>query len=163
MRTNKNIFITILLLFSTCFSCLALTPSTSESQNLIVWLKSGEKVRYNLEESPKTTFTQTSIVIETNSIKVDYSLNQVIKYTYEKTTTDVKSSKMDEMIVSQEGNNLIFNNLKKGSTIQIYSLDGTLLETKNSNTNSTIISLSNYPNNVYLVKINNTTYKIIKQ
>ena len=135
-----------------------------QAQQLVIWLKSGEKIVYNLEENPKTSFSSTDVIISTNTITVNYPSEQVLKYTYDMSSTSVDKIEKNELVVSKNGNTIIFENLQQGGSIQIYSLDGTLLSsTKITDGKSTTVSLESYPSGIYLIKVNDSTYKILKQ
>ena len=137
----------------------------AQTQRLVVWLKNGEKVLFDLEEYPKTMFSGTNIVIETTNMTVTYPLPQVLRYTYEGNSSGVeivKSSK--EIHVLQKGDELSFKNLRNGSIIQLFSTEGILLESWTVKDNLIMtISLANRPTGVYIVKTNGATYKMMKR
>ena len=75
----------MLLLLSTLTSW-----ADDETQRLVVWQKSGQKVYINLTEEPETTFEGGNLVIRTSRTTVSYPLTNVLRYTYEGgTITDV--------------------------------------------------------------------------
>ena len=135
------------------------------SQQLVVWMKNGEKVYYNLKEYPKTTFSGSNVVITTNTMEVAYPLEQVLRYTYENLASDIEALLTDkEVYVSREGDVITFQNLHSAQPIQVFSIDGKLLETHSVNDKqSTSLSLNAYPTGVYIVKVNGTTYKMMKR
>ena len=59
---------------------------------------------------------------------------------------------------------LVVSQLPKGANVCIYSLDGKLVGQLTAAYNGTFrISLATLPQGVYLVKADNTTYKIMKR
>ena len=157
----KHLFscIVVLLLFIAICNDLC-----AQSQRLVVWMKSGEKVYYQLEERPKTTFSEGNIVITTNTIEAIYPLEQVLRYTYENVSSDISSLPIDNMRVTQQGNVFTMENMKPETVVHLYSIDGKLLERfKVNSTNAISISLETYPSGVYIIKANGVTYKMMKR
>ena len=61
-------------------------------------------------------------------------------------------------------NTLVLSGLKSGTSAQVFSTDGRMVQTLTANYNGTFrLSLSSLPTGVYVVKVNDTTYKILKQ
>lgn len=138
--------------------------ANAQTQRLVVWMKNGERVLYDLEEQPKTTFTGAELVITTNSISTSYPLTQVLRYTYEQSANSVKSVKEGDVRILQRGDDLIFENLKADAVIKVYSLDGVLLDTNKAvGEKQTTVSLARYLTGVYLIKVGNVTYKMLKR
>lgn len=136
----------------------------AQTQRLVVWMKNGERVLYDLEEQPKTTFANTDLIITTSSVSASYPLSQVLRYTYELSASGVESVKENDIRISQKGNDLVFEHLKSGADIRVYSLDGVLLDTKRAvGEQLTTVSLNDNPAGVYLIKVGNTTYKMVKR
>lgn len=157
---NKQIlkFAFLLLLFGS--GCIV----NAEAQKLVVWMKSGEKVLYDLEEQPKTTFANAELTITTSSVSVSYPLSQVLRYTYDLSTSGIGNVDKGFLRISQKENDLIFENLKPNTSIMIYSLDGVLMATEPTvDGNATRISLAGYPTGVYLVKAGEVTHKFVKR
>lgn len=157
------------ILFRTSFALLFMLVgngiSCAQTQRLVVWQKNGEKVYYDLEERPKTTFGEGCIVITTTSMSITYPLEQVLRYTYELQSTGVESTENAKPIrVSQQGNDLVIENLRQGTPVQIFSTDGKLLATQTvADERPLTISLATYPSGVYIVKANDVTYKMMKR
>lgn len=137
----------------------------AQSQRLVVWLKSGEKIYYELEENPKTTFEGTDIVITTSNLSVNYPLKDVFRYTYELQVSGIENANKTKPVhISQKDNNLVFDNLKSGTQIQLFATDGKLLKSMAADGRQTIaISLDLYPSGVYIVKAGSVTYKMMKR
>lgn len=138
--------------------------AVAQTQRLVVWMKSGERVLYDLQELPRTTFANENLIIATSTVSASYPLSQVLRYTYELSASDIKSIKENDVCVSQKGSDLIFENLESDAVIRVYSLDGTLLDTEKSvSEQKTTVSLAGQPTGVYLIKVGIITYKILKQ
>ncbi len=144
---------------------LGSTIMHAQTDRLIVWHKDGQKTYYDLEEKPKTTFVGTDIVITTSTMTINYPLEQVLRYTYELQPSGIENINMSKPVrVSQRGDNIVFENLKKGTRILLFSTDGKQLASQNADGSKSItISLGNRPAGVYIVKANNITYKMMKR
>ena len=157
---HKFIHTLFVLLFTMNGSNLA----NAQTQQLVVWMDNGDKVLFDLEERPKTIFVANEIVITTDNISVKYPLSKVMRYTYVVSPTSISNTQDEEIKISQRSNVLTFENLKQNTVINVYALDGTLLDTKNASHEKPVnISLANFPKGVYLIKVGETTYKIMKR
>ena len=137
--------------------------SIVNAQTLVVWMKSGEKVLYDLEEQPKTVFEGTELLIMTNNVTINYPLSQVLRYTYDLSTNGIGNVDADYLRISQKGDDLVIENLKSDTNIVVYSLDGVLMAAKPSIDGKVAkISLTGYPTGVYLIKIGEVTHKFVK-
>lgn len=148
-------------------SCLCLSSAWADTpQRLVVWQKNGEKVYFNLTEEPETTFEDGKLVITTSKTTVYYQLANVLRYTYEGDITDVINSPLSPGRVhfKQGKDQMAFEGLAEGTKIEIYNLDGRLLQTMTARkAQQTTISLANRPNGTYLVKVGDVTYKFLKR
>ena len=136
------------------------------TQQLVVWQKSGEKVYFDLKEEPETTFENGMLVIKTNTTTVYYQLANVLRYTYEGTMTAIDGPKLKpgEVRFMQGSDQMAFDGLPDGTTLEVYSLDGKKLFTKQSlGGQRTVLSLASHPAGTYIVKVGDATYKFIKR
>lgn len=153
-----------LLVFILLLSPLSMAIAEDADSKLVVWKSDGSKVTYTLSEQPKTTFTSEGVVITTSTVSVAYPLAQIVKYTYEGITSGIESVKNDGgELVSQDGYNFRFSNLKEDTLVQIYSVNGSLISTYKSEGKQITISLGDHANGVYIIKVGGTSYKVIKR
>ena len=159
MKTKLTL--TLLLLFCAGLTMQAQTPK----QQLVVWQKNGDKVRFDLAELPETTFTNGQLVVTTSKTTVYYQLENILRYTYEgvKTAIDLMPNERS-VVVSRDGDAVTFENLKAGTTVSIYAANGTLVEQLTAAEGQPLrCSVSSHPNGVYLVKAGSQTIKLLKQ
>ena len=136
------------------------------TQRLVVWQKSGEKVYFELAEEPETTFEDGKLVITTTKTTVFYQLQNVLRYTYEGPMTGIDSPKLKpgEVIFRQGEDRMAFEGLPDGLKLEVYSLDGKLLNTQTAQRGQqTVVSLAVYPTGTYIVKAGDATYKFLKR
>lgn len=133
------------------------------AQTLVVWQKNGQKAYYSLDEKPKTTFTATDLVITTHMLTINYPLSNILRYTYESSTgiDDIRDNQ--GFCISEDGTEVILRNVKKGIAVSVYSVDGKLVEQKQSSGEAVMtVSLRQHPLGVYVVKHDDVSYKIVK-
>ena len=138
----------------------------STTPRLIVWKANGSKVYYELNDMPETTFENGNLVIKTKNASVSYPLTEVLRYTYDGLSTKGVSEarSVNKALVKREPNTVTLANLKKGTEVQLFNSEGTLLDTKVSNgKDHVVVSVAPYPCGVYLVKYESQTLKLIKQ
>ena len=142
------------------------TPQTTSGPRLVVWLKSGEKVVYELAESPKTTFAGKQLVIRTVKTTATYERKDVLRYTYENAVylgIDLQPGER-RVQMNREGDQITFRGLQAGSTASVYAVNGTLIEQRKVVDGQPLtISLQNRPHGVYIVKAGTETIKVMKQ
>ncbi len=137
-----------------------------DGQRLIVWLKSGDKVSYDLADVPVTTFSGSKLIIQTNKVTIPYERKDVLRYTYE----DIEETGIDlspgerRVEINREGDEIIFRGLQVGGIASIYAINGILIEQRKVTDNLPLtISLKNRPNGVYIVKAGTETIKVMKR
>lgn len=140
-------------------------PSTG-GPTLIVWLKSGEKVSYELADAPVTSFSDGKLIISTNKATISYERKNVLRYTFENVVTKGVELMPGErrVEINREGDVITFRGLPVGSFARVYSVNGMLIEQRRvSDTQPQTISLQNRPNGVYIVKAGTETIKLMKR
>ena len=134
-------------------------------RSLVVWAKDGTRVAYALAEKPKITFTETDLVIKSKGIEVNYPLGNMLRFTYDSSApTAITDLKTDKGNFKFEGNSLLFPSLKANGNVSVYSADGSLVMKKTVRKDGEfVLSVSGLNAGVYMVKVNNVTYKISKK
>lgn len=146
---------------------IATLSSLADSQRLVVWQKSGQKVYFDLTEEPETTFEDGNLVIRTSRTTVSYPLTNVLRYTYEGgTITDVGDVKMrpGEVRFLQNAEQMAFDGLQDGTILEVYTLDGVKIKkVKAQGGQRTVVSLADQAAGTYIVKAGEATYKFMKR
>ena len=136
------------------------------TQQLVVWQKNGEKVYIDLSEIPETTFKGDQLVIRGSKTSVQYPLSNILRYTYENvSSTGIELQPSERMVsISKNGDSVTLRNLREGSTVTLYSSNGTLLEQRTiNNAQPLTFSIAQRPAGVYIVKAGSETIKLMKQ
>jgi hypothetical protein len=159
---KRNLFGMRLLLLSVF--CLFVSTVMAEDQVLKVWLADGQVMSTNLNEEPRTTYNDGNLVITTTKTTISYPLEQVKRYTYASASSGITSPKSAEATFSADGETLTFKGLKTGTSIMLYNVAGQLLRKVTPTTEGhAAVSVSKLPTGVYVVKMNDATYKITKR
>lgn len=140
--------------------------SVISDQKLVVLLKTGEQIYFNLDEKPVTTFGSGTLILTTDHSVVTYNLTNVVRYTYEGTMVALSPMRVKQGNIrySQGKDSIQFEGLPEGERIEIYSSDGELLSVQESESDKpSTISFSGMPSGDYFVKLNDATYKFQKQ
>lgn len=124
---------------------LACTQVAYSANKVNVHLRTGDIISYDFQRQPKVTYNEGNIVITSLDTKVEYPLLNVTNFTFTLDATEVTSTK----VTSTEAGNT-----------QIYDVSGILLETIPQ---GKPIDTAGWSNGVYIIKNNNTTYKITKR
>ena len=144
------------------------TPDTpaGSGPKLVVWLKSGDKVVYELADVPVTTFSGSQLIIRTNKVTIPYERRDVLRYTFEDVVTKGIELMPGErrVEINREGDEITFRGLQAGNTASIYAVNGTLIEQRRVTDSLPLtLSLKNRPNGVYIVKAGTETIKVMKR
>ncbi len=142
-----------------------LTVANAEvTTDLIVCAKDGTKTKYALTEKPVITFSKTDLIVSTKSVNVSYSLENFSHFTYENRNITSVENILGPSSFNFSGDNLLFTNLSIDTSVSVYNLDGVLLISKLLAKNKNYaISLSDLCSGAYVVKVNKSTYKIVKR
>ena len=159
---KRNLFCMRLLLLSV----LSLFSSTVKAEDMVlqVWLADGQILSINLSEEPRTTYNDGNLVITTTKTAISYPLEKVKRYTYASASNGISSPNVVKATFSADGETLTFNGLKTGTSIMLYNVAGQLLRKVAPTTEGrAAVSVSQLPTGVYVVKMNDVTYKITKR
>lgn len=149
--------LSLLILFAFTLSAMA------DDMILQIWLSDGNVVNIDLNEQPVTRYVDGNLIITTTKTTISYPLEKVAKYTYV-SAEGIASINVMRSIISKDGESLTFSGLKQGTEIAVYSSSGQMMrKTKSGPHAKTIVSVSDLPTGVYLVKVDAITYKITKR
>jgi hypothetical protein len=155
-------------ILSLLFAFAVTSVWAADKQNtLIVLTKNNVMHQFVLADKPKVTFegNQLKVTCEKASASASFNLSDIIRFTYEcKNASGIDELTVDPAEISMEGGTLVISQMKANSTVNVYSMDGKLVRQLTAQRAGTYrLSLSSFPAGVYLVKADNTTFKITKQ
>ena len=136
-----------------------------ETQRLVVWQKSGEKVYYELADLPETTFEDGLLIISTLHTSVQYQLENIVRYTYEGVRTGFDLMPNEHAVsISREGDGVVYRGLKDGTTVGVYGSNGMLIQCLTAHEGQPlVVSVGQRPAGVYIVKCGSETIKLLRK
>jgi len=156
----------MLFLFAILLAMPVVANAQTDTQRLVVWLKSGQKVYHDLNDEPETTFSDGRLWLETDKVSVSYPLTDVLRYTFEGKLgpTSITKIRPGELSFSQGDDMMKFEGLAEGTRLELYSVDGKLLGVQQVRAGEpSIVSLKGMPSGTYIVKVGEATYKFQKR
>ena len=157
-------FLTMTKVLLLAVLCLCSSAIKADDMVLQVWLADGQTMSINLNEEPRTTYSDGNLVIMTTKTTVTFPLEKVKKFTYRDASNGISQPNVVKAAFSADGETLSFSDLKSGTTILLYNVAGQLLRSVTPDSgNRAVVSVSQLPTGVYVVKMNDATYKITKR
>ena len=155
-------------ILSLLFAFAVTSVWAADKQNtLIVLTKNNVMHQFVLADKPKVTFegNQLKVTCEKASASASFNLSDIIRFTYEgKDAAGIDELTVDPAEISMEGGTLVISQMKANSTVNVYSMDGKLVRQLKPHRSGTYrLNLSELPSGLYIVKADNTTYKITKR
>ena len=136
----------------------------ADDRVLKVWQSDGQVLTISLNDEPRTTYSDGNLIITSSKATVTFPLEKVRRYTYESVASGIDEAKAVHAAFSRDGETLTLAGLKPGTAIYLYNVAGQLLRTIDSGTQpEVVVSVSQLPAGVYVVKANDVTYKITKR
>lgn len=131
---------------------------------LIVTTKSGSETAFFLKDKPQVKFEGTDLKVSSTAGDATFPLADVLRFTYAmRDASGISETYAPKTGVQFKDNVLVISQIRQGSFVGVYSLDGKLLRQLTPHHSGTFrLNLSDLPSGLYLVKAANTTYKITK-
>lgn len=126
-------------------------------QTLIVHLSDGSDVNVSLADDFKTTFTSDAMLISSAGTDVDVPRDNIVSFKFDK-TGGITSAEGGDAVEFSDGK-IVFRALPDGSSVRVYSVNGTLVMSENVSGEWTL-SLSDLPSGVNIVAVNGVSYKV---
>ncbi len=140
------------------------TLAKSEPKMLVITATDGTTTKYLLEGMPQVRIEKPYLVITTGTTSVSLPLENLQHMHYEKATDEATAIKGITAFDEKTGREHIdFSNLPAGAAVSIYTTDGKLLYNHRPAQGKTLsLPLDALQSGIYLVKVNDVTYKIQK-
>ena len=155
-------WIAVLLLFA--------MPANAQNENgewrqtIIVTTLDGTTMEYFLDNDTKVKIEKPNLVIETENVVLNYELENMKQVRYGKkfVTDGIHSTNIEGNPFTLKDETLFFKDLAENTQIGIYTTDGKTIVSRQCSGDASL-PLNNLTAGVYLVKINNESYKILKK
>ncbi|MBE6260987.1 MAG: T9SS type A sorting domain-containing protein [Prevotella sp.] len=152
------------LLLLALIASLCIGVRAEQFETLIVKLKDGSETAFFLKDKPQVKFEGTNLKVSSQAGDTTFPLGNVLRFTYALRDASGINETVDRKTGLQfKDNVLVISQIKAGSFVGVYSIDGKLLHQLTPHHTGTYrLNLSELPSGLYIVKANNMTYKITK-
>lgn len=139
------------------------TIAKAEPKMLVVTAMDGTTTKYLLDGIPQVRIEKPYLVISSEVGSVSLPLENLKHMHYEKATDEATAIGEIKVFDEKGGSERIdFSNLPADASISIYTLDGKLVQALRPNGRALSLPLGSLQSGIYLVKVNDITYKIQK-
>ena len=162
MIATKQKHVLALLMFLTIF---CVRTRAAQVETLIVKLKNGSETAFFLKDKPQVKFEGTNLKVTSSAGDTTFALADVLRFTYDKRdTSGINETIKEPTGVIFKDDVLVVSQLKVNAVVSVYGLDGILVrQWKAPHAGTFRLSLSELSSGLYLVKVDNITYKIMKR
>ena len=163
MRILKLLYVLSLLIFSTL--PINAQRNVDWRKTIIVTTLDGTTMEYLIDKNTKVKIEKPNLVIETEGVVLTYELESMsqIRYGKKSVSNDIQHiTNDDNQPFKVEDEIMFFDHLSENTLVEVFTADGKLVLSRRCSGNAQL-SLSTLINGVYLVKVNQNTYKIIKR
>ena len=128
-------------------------------------MKNGSETAFFLKDKPQVKFEGTNLKVTSSAGDTTFALADVLQFTYDKRdTSGINETVTEPTGVIFKDDVLVVSQLKVNAVVSVYGLDGILVrQWKAPHAGTFRLSLSELPSGLYLVKVDNITYKIMKR
>ena len=140
------------------------TLAKAEPKMLVVTAMDGTQTKYLLEGTPQVRIEKPYLMVSNGKASIGLLLENLQNMHYEKATEEATA--IEEIKVFDEKGSherIDFSNLPAGANVSIYTLDGKQLYSVRPGQGKNLsLPLGSLQSGIYLVKVNDVTYKIQK-
>jgi len=157
----KKFLLSVSIAVTSCMAMMSFAPPEEESY-LTIWHKDGSKVIINLEEEPKISYVGENVVIE-SSATIEYEFDAIRKMTYGlDSSTDIKRpTNPKEKPFINEGKTITFLPADEDLHVKIALINGMVFKEFTVKKGEPFsLRLEEAPIHIYIIKVNDVTYKI---
>ena len=134
--------------------------------HLVIEMNDTKKHSYSLEDNPVISFNNDILVIKTDKIELSYQISDIAKYYFTKEDTGISDVNGDVNNIHFNYTNtdfLLIEGIASEDNVNVYEINGRTCHVDIiRNNNSVTVELKPLPQGVYLVKVNNHSFKLIR-
>lgn len=133
-------------------------------RTIIIATLDGATMEYLIDKDTKVTIEKPNLIIETEGVVLNYELEKMSQVRYGKMfmPTGIGRTKAETPPFKWEDETIFFNHLLENTLIEVFTADGKQVMNQQCSGDAQL-SLKQFPTGVYLIKMNQTTYKILKK
>lgn len=132
---------------------------------LVLWHANGMTTEISLHTKPRVIFSDDKVLIQGSDVSFEYSTKDVLKFTYKKKDIiDEINNPKNPASFTHDDEQIVFNGIKSSDEVALYKLNGSRVDIQLHNENGNyVLPLNSVPKGMYLLHINDKTFKIIKK
>ncbi len=135
--------------------------------SVIFELRDGSKKAYLLEDKPVITFNSETLEIESQNDYDSYTFEEIFSVEFGESTSSIVNIDSDNSTIRRVSNDefdVTINGTMKQKDLRLYTLEGReIVPVINPIGDTWRISIANVNSGLYMLKIKNRTFKIIKK
>lgn len=161
----EDSFVSKVIMLVFLFGLLTVTAALAAEKDataLKVKLKNGTTATYVLSVDAKITFENACMCFISQDWKFEVPVCDLSNWTYYSPTSSVNDVKSKNITITQSGNKLTVTGAPIGSHIDVYATDGKRVVSVTSSSEREDISTEGWNVGVYLIKVNDRTFKIAR-
>ena len=137
----------------------------SSSNALLLFTKDGGEMSYLLSERPRVTHFDDYLVITSDVAEVSYPLTDIWKFTFGQVdvSSGIDNVPVDEASFNIDDGVLMLSGFREGSTVRIFTMGGMMVHSEKLDGGSCTYCMSALSPGIYLVNVNDKTFKIAKK
>lgn len=161
MKMVKAILFIIGMLITT--ESYAQSDGSFWRKTIVVSTLDGTLMEYLIDRDTKIRLEKPYLIIETEGVNLSYELEKMGQLRYgQRLITNTITDNSIVQPFSFDNETLYFNQLPPNSIIEVFTIDGKLTSSLHCG-GSAQVSLSALSSGAYIVKVNESTYKILKK
>ncbi len=137
---------------------LAIKAEAAGYKSVYVTLLDGSVSQIDLTDDMKTTFDETNVIFSDETFLMEFEKQQVSKFEFSE-LTGIESTTVFNTAPIIKAGILTLHGMPDNSRVAIYSTSGTCIS-ENHFSHTCSINLNDLPSGVYIVNVNNISYKI---
>ena len=163
-RIVKATFVLFAFLTLHSVSAVAQQDDGMWRKTIVVTTLDGTTMEYLIDVDTKVRIDKPNLVIETEGVVLNYELEKMAQMRYGKRfiPTGINGVAVEEQPFKWEDETVFFYCLPSNTLIEVFTTDGKLVVSRQCSGNFQL-PLNTLTNGVYLVKVNDVTYKIVKR
>lgn len=156
--TRCRLMVAALMALGFCNVSMAETAMT----HLCIHFVDGKCSSYTLSSDPEIAFAENELTIRTNGIDVTYPLDDVSRITYgDENGAGVYDLEHGESPYRIDNGYILFSNLAEGTIVDIYDINGAVVRCHQAEVAGEYrLPVRDLSPGIYIVRVNNTTFKI---
>ena len=163
-QKNRIIAVLLAIMMFQTLPVLAQQEDGVWRRTIIITTLDGSTMEYFIDATTKVKVEKPNLIIETDGVVLNYELEKMGQVRYGKRfiPSSIEGVMADNQPFKWKDETIFFDHLPDNTLIEVLTVDGKLVMSRNYSGNAQL-SLQSLVNGVYLVKLNKTTYKILKR